>query len=87
MNSREYAAELRRQAEQVERLAELAESMEDKLDAYRDDPSDENRAAYKAAALELTDARRIGRPKTTKVGGDAVMTGVDEEPPDETPEV
>lgn len=57
MSSAEKAAQLRALAEQFEGLGTLEEDLESTLASYREDPSEENKAAYEAAK----EALRAGR--------------------------
>lgn len=55
------ADDLRALADAVEAEERLATEYEAALEAYRVDPSDDNRAAYKAAAQAVVDARQASR--------------------------
>lgn len=55
------AAELRALADQHEAIGGLEETHEAALDAYRADPSEENKTAYAAASMALRDARQEAR--------------------------
>ena len=55
------ADELRQQADLLERHDEIAARHERTLQAYRDNPNEETKAAYRAAVDELQEWRRIDR--------------------------
>ena len=74
--SAERAAELRAQADAIEALAEREEDLLAAKRAYDENPTDENWAAKKAAALALRESRALARPEGMAVGGDAYVEEV-----------
>lgn len=66
------ADRLRAEADLVEREDQLAEAMAAARETYRVDPSDANKAMYRAAVEELESARKLaraGRAGVTVVAG------------------
>lgn len=67
------ADELRRRADLLERYDEIAAEYEAALEAYRTDPSEELKAAYREAAAALQEWRAVDRADraSAAVDGDA----------------
>lgn len=61
MSSTDRAAELRAQAEQLDKLAELEHAAASAKTAYAADPSEANRSAHRAAQDALREARWTAR--------------------------
>lgn len=61
MSASERAAQLRAQAEALEAVGGLEDAYEEALDAYREDPTEENKAAYLAAKEAFVAARTESR--------------------------
>lgn len=77
MSAAEEAAKLRAQADAVERVGGLTEAYDEAMAAFRADPSPESKAAYRAAADELSRSReeqRTGRTVVLYEPGSAVIT-------------
>ena len=70
------ADDLRRQADLLERHDEIAAAHEAALQAYRDNPSEETKAAYRAAVDALQEWRAADRADRDglTVAGDVVRT-------------
>jgi hypothetical protein len=74
----ERSTELRALADQLESLAELEEAAAEAKQRYRDDPSEENKEAHRAAGRALSDARaesRSGPVKAVPTDGVAITPG------------
>lgn len=70
------ADDLRAQADAIEAEERLAAEYEAAVEAYRADPTEAAKQAYKDAAQALRDARRTARSDRTGVGvgGDAFLS-------------
>lgn len=55
------ADELRRQADLIDQQDAVTAGMVQALDAYRADPTDENKATYRSAVDRLQEARAVDR--------------------------
>jgi hypothetical protein len=74
----EQAAQLRRQADALEETGRLGDELKQIKDAYHADQTPERKAAYRAAAQALSDARetyRADRPLTVEPGGVTITPG------------
>lgn len=65
MSSTERAQQLRDLADQLEAVGTAEDALADAVEAYRDDPSDKNKAAYRDASYALVDARQKVRSPDT----------------------
>ena len=83
------AAELRDRADAMEQLEDLQDAAAEAKAAYRENLDDEDaKAAHRAASQALADARAALReaPGAELVGGDAVVTPVEDGSDDEDSE-
>jgi hypothetical protein len=83
MSASDRAAELRALADQHDELGGLEDALAEAVEAYRDDPTEENREAYTEASEALREARKNMRsslligsvePGSVTIGGAGIGT-------------